>query len=155
MLCCAVLCCAVLCCAVLCCAVLWTTPSLPAQLRPVSHSLLSRLMGQSLKHGQPLRPPGELRTGQHAAPLPQLQCPPPAFSLSCQAHLQLIGIQGSFTFLLCRQACCGMHLCFACCGPAAALLCMLVALSLSVLHHHALGPHQPHSTDSRTHQHRT
>jgi len=89
--CCAVLCCAVLCCAVLCCAVLWTTPSLPAQLHPVSHSLLSRLMGQNLKHGQPLRPPGELRTGQHAAPLPPLQYLHPTFSLSSQAHLQLIG----------------------------------------------------------------
>ena len=97
----AVLCCAVLCCAVLCCAVLCSTPSLPAQLRPVSHSLLSRLKGQNLKHGQPLRPPGELRTGQRTVPLPQLQRLHPTFSLLCQAHLQHIGIQGSFISPIC------------------------------------------------------
>ena len=143
MLCCAVLICAVLCCAVLCC-----TPTLHSRLHPVSHSLLSRLKGQNLKHGQPLRPPGELRTGQHAAPLPQLQRLHATFSLLCQAHLQHIGIQGRFTFSLCRRACREKHLCFACCGAAAALLCMLGVLSLSLLHHHALGPHQPHSTVS-------
>ena len=92
----AVLCCAVLCCAVLCCAVLCTTLSLPAQLYQVSHSLLVRLMGQNLKHGQPLRLPGELRTGQLTTPLPRLQRLHPTSSLLCQAHLQLTGIQSRF-----------------------------------------------------------
>lgn len=83
--------------------------------------LLFRLLGQSLKPGRPLRPPGELRTGQVSEPpAPQLLTPL-AFRPLCRGPLLCRHILGVYFGLLpahldCAETACNtVALCCTCC----------------------------------------